>query len=728
MTGNNKVWRMPVAGLASVAMLATLGVTAMTANAAEVTRTVTLHANGGTFNPQTVGTQGVVSADGSTMVFETTATDTALPKTIDDALVDVIGAGVGPDYLYDEGATIATMEDNTFTGWYPAAAAGAAVSPDTVLDDDIDLYAHWSTNPVTVHFDGKGVSDNADVNVNQNDVIADWQVPGDLNSTDGRLVKGWASKYDASTVVDPAGMTAEELLENIKAGQSGVNNVSLEAVMYDADQVHTVKFTKSAKDLQFYVGQEYKGRNNYQFEVVEGTEINPPTARYEADKSMYVTAWRAENDKNNAVFPKTVNQDYVFKAVDNAHGYTVNFWYDYEEADSQLLSSTTVGEDEAVAKPADPTRDGYTFAGWVDKNGKAWNFKNNVTNANTKDGVLNLYATWKLAAASVKFHTNSDDVESVITKSFADGDKFEAPEVTRDGYVLDGWYSDASLTTEVTYFGRTLRLNATSDTASLEYAVSTAPGGNTGAVVTWQPVAAELWAKWIVADESAIKDQEAVTPARLLYEDSNPSKPFLSESKYFTTDSFNEFTDWYDSTYLPAKQAAQADGGFTRAEAAELVTMLKEAQSKLVFRTDVTVWRFEKDGQHIYAQGKEETDNLLADGWKHETFGDLHTVGVAGLPRATVDELLTKVSRLREKATGQYMLTADQNEIDALGDAWKNETFSALYAPKNGTTPVYRLYLKYNNEHLVTADANEYNTQIQNSDSFHGDGVKFYLY
>ena len=36
MTGNNKVWRAPVAGLASVAMLATLGVTVMTANASEL--------------------------------------------------------------------------------------------------------------------------------------------------------------------------------------------------------------------------------------------------------------------------------------------------------------------------------------------------------------------------------------------------------------------------------------------------------------------------------------------------------------------------------------------------------------------------------------------------------------------------------------------------------------------------------------------------------------------
>ena len=40
MTGNNKVWRMPVACLASVAMLATVGVGAMTATAAVAPRMV----------------------------------------------------------------------------------------------------------------------------------------------------------------------------------------------------------------------------------------------------------------------------------------------------------------------------------------------------------------------------------------------------------------------------------------------------------------------------------------------------------------------------------------------------------------------------------------------------------------------------------------------------------------------------------------------------------------
>ena len=731
MTGNNKVWRMPVAGLASVAMIATMGVAAMTANADDVTYNVTFHANGGVLDTAVVSANGgVVSANGDSITIKTTRKDTLNPKSIDKAIEDALVSDDGDgSFLTDEGATLATKAENAFTGWYSSPNPGAAVDPDSPVSGNIDLYAHWSTDPVTVNFDGAGINENATVKVAPSDSLAAWQVPGDLKAGDGKLLDHWVSALDNSTVVDPLDADWDQLAA---AGQSVNNDVALTAV--GASRVFNVTFEKNHKDLWFYeAGKATPWLNTYSYDVAGGTSINAPVARYVEDASKMVTAWRAENDKNNATFPKVINQNYVFKAVDNAHGYTVNFWYDYEnkaESTLTLLSSTTVGEDEAVAKPADPTRDGYVFVGWVDYNGKAWDFDNNVSNDNTSNGVLNLYAKWTKAAASVKFHTNSDDAESIITKSFTTGDKFTAPEVTRDGYVLDGWY-EGKTGNEVTYFGRTLRLvpGATADDVTLQYAATSATGSNTGVEVVYQTLDTDFYAHWKRADESAIKDQEAVTPASLLYTDGDSTKPFLPESKYFTTESFNEFTDWYDSTYLPAQNAAQVDG-YTNAEAAKLVSMLKEAQSKLVFKTDATVWRFEKDGKHIYAQGKKETDNLLSAGWKHETYGDLQTVGIAGLPQATVDELLTKVARLREKATGQYMLTADQNEINVLtaDGAWKNETFSMVYAPKNGTTPVYRLYLKYNNEHLITADANEYNVQAAKTDLFHGDGVNFYLY
>lgn len=63
MTGNNKVWRAPVAGLASVAMLATMGVSTLTANAANTYDLTKVYADG-----TSETNHGVTSIDGAQLV------------------------------------------------------------------------------------------------------------------------------------------------------------------------------------------------------------------------------------------------------------------------------------------------------------------------------------------------------------------------------------------------------------------------------------------------------------------------------------------------------------------------------------------------------------------------------------------------------------------------------------------------------------------------------------
>ena len=113
MTGNNKVWRMPVACLASVAMLATVGVSAMTANAADADEVV-LDANYGM-----LGTESV--------------------KTVTDADKDG-----WLDELYTE--NLPKRAEYTFTGWYESKSGGEAVDPTKAIADGTRLYAHWAAN------------------------------------------------------------------------------------------------------------------------------------------------------------------------------------------------------------------------------------------------------------------------------------------------------------------------------------------------------------------------------------------------------------------------------------------------------------------------------------------------------------------------------------------------------------------------------------------------------
>ena len=140
------------------------------------------------------------------------------------------------------------------------------------------------------------------------------------------------------------------------------------------------------------------------------------------------------------------------------------------------VDSVAVVEGEPVKAPADPTREGYTFAGWF-YNETEWNFENPVI----EDMVL--VAKWdKLPDPCAHVDKNDDGKCDKCGESFDDGADLPAPTtyhiVYMDGatkldltpatynsestglvlpvpaaktnYEFIGWYSDAALTTRVT--------------------------------------------------------------------------------------------------------------------------------------------------------------------------------------------------------------------------------------------------------------------------------------
>ncbi|MBW3091305.1 InlB B-repeat-containing protein, partial [Bifidobacterium miconisargentati] len=183
MTGNNKVWRAPLAGLASLAMIATMGVTALSANAAEVTADseVTLNANGGYFGSDK------------------------------DKTTDTLKAGDDKsfaDNLYTE--KLPSYSGRTFTGWYESATYGGQAVDPTTVEAGTTLYAHWTTSSKVVTFELKktGVTavkditgygdvvkvasgDSVEVRLAGGDKLADWQVPSEDQPGDSKLFQGW---------------------------------------------------------------------------------------------------------------------------------------------------------------------------------------------------------------------------------------------------------------------------------------------------------------------------------------------------------------------------------------------------------------------------------------------------------------------------------------------------------------------------------------------------------
>ncbi len=92
-----------------------------------------------------------------------------------------------------------------------------------------------------------------------------------------------------------------------------------------------------------------------------------------------------------------------------------------------------------MTPPVDPTRAGYTFAGW-----------NPAVPATMPAGGAALTAQWTVNQYTISFEENGGSTVADITQDY--GTSVSAPtNPTRVGYTFGGWYSDADLTTAYTF-------------------------------------------------------------------------------------------------------------------------------------------------------------------------------------------------------------------------------------------------------------------------------------
>ena len=732
MTGNNKVWRAPVAGLAGVAMLATLGVTALTANAAEVEGQVTVHGNGLKINY--VDNGETKSTDEYTIDYKYEATNedaqaaalaTALGTLMNDDTVD------GDAELADDGVI--------FTGWFKSAEYGVENDAFNVGEDVAsDLYVHY------------GYADNEIVSVKDNvgdgfesklpdalvskggkmDRIADWQVPVDTDYGDDTLAEYFTIQQD---------QRVDDLTANLSGKiEYGTKDLSIGVKLVDKADIVKVTFnpfgTTAGKPYTIKQQDGTDAAATRVYALASGEAFSDryeiPTATSLNDSHTTSTAWatRKQNDKGEYETDKAfdasaaVNEAMNLYVSETATTYTVTF--DFNNG-KDAVQTVSVVKGETVSAPTAPSKAEdednmlrYAFDKWTD-DGKEYDFSKPV------NGDLTLKAEYVVTEMGVKFDPAHDNMAAEVVW-FETGDKFTVPEdPSRDGYTFTGWM-DVNSASANKFVGADLRIK----NGELQRIVVTSGSGVAGDKTAWTTIQnREFTAKWDPADpEDTLAELEANVPDTFLRNESEGYKSG-DEQNVFTVDSFDQYVSDYQD-YLAAKDEAAANG-LTNDEAAELYAQLQDAQSKLMFKATKTTQRWEKNGQHIYTDSKVEQNSLKLAGWKHETLADFDTVDKTGIPQAIVDGLLTKVSRLRSYATGNYMLTADANEVEvltAVQKTWKNETFSAVYTPNNGTVAADRFYVGYNGEHLIITDPEESAALKADSTNYHYDGVKFWVY
>ena len=309
---------------------------------------------------------GVIAADGSTVL------EVHIKRNTYTFSVIVDGVLTKNDYYF--GAIVAEPETPskvgyTFTGW-------DGTVPATMPANDVTVTATWKINQYTITFDTDGGTVIAPITQDYNTAVAR---PADPTKT-GYTFAGWDKTI-------PENMPAE--------------NITVKA-LWTINQ-YTITFdTDGGSDVPA-ITQDY------------GTDVAAPA---DPTKTGYTFAgWDRE-------IPSTMLAESItVKAQWNINQYTITFDTDGGTA----IDPITQDYNTAVVAPADPTKEGYTFAGW------------DATIPATmpaKDTVIK--AKWTVNKYTITFDVDGGSYVAPITQNY--GTEIVAPaDPTKTGYTFAGW-------------------------------------------------------------------------------------------------------------------------------------------------------------------------------------------------------------------------------------------------------------------------------------------------
>ena len=122
--------------------------------------------------------------------------------------------------------------------------------------------------------------------------------------------------------------------------------------------------------------------------------------------------------------------------------YRVTFNLSYNAPADKQIAAVEVASGETVARPADPTRDGYVFDGWYTDAV----FMNEYSFDTPVTSDITLRAKWVQSTATVTYYLYGAETQTGTAQVGQPLAEPTAP--TRDGYIFVGWYTDQGLTTE----------------------------------------------------------------------------------------------------------------------------------------------------------------------------------------------------------------------------------------------------------------------------------------
>ncbi len=289
----------------------------------------------------------------------------------------------------------------TFAGWYEDYDLINGYTFTTMPDDDITLYADWTVISYALVYEDWEGTELKSTSYNYGADLSSATAPVDPTRT-GYTFTGWDSLVPATMPSNIVTITATYT----------INQYTLEYIDWDGQVLQTADF-------------------DYDIALSSVTAPSDPTR-----PGYTFSGWDIVKPTNMPANNVTIT------AVYSIIQYTITF--DSNEGSS--VTAITQDYNTSVNQPTDPTRAGYTFAGWYSDSGLNTPYAFTTMPANS----FTLYAKWTVNEYNISFNSNGGTAITTITQNFDTA--VSAPtDPTRTGYAFGGWYSDAALTSSYTF-------------------------------------------------------------------------------------------------------------------------------------------------------------------------------------------------------------------------------------------------------------------------------------
>ncbi|MCI6497993.1 MAG: InlB B-repeat-containing protein [Lachnospiraceae bacterium] len=296
-------------------------------------------------------------------------------------------------------------EGFTFAGWYADKDCKTEYDFKAAVKADVTIYAKWTINSYKVTFDTNGGSKVSGQTVEWNKAAAK---PETEPTKEGFTFAGWYADKDCKTEYD------------FKAA------VKADVTIYAKWTINSYKVTFDTNG-----GSEVSGQSVEWNKAATKPETEPVKEGYTFG------GWYTDKDCNTEYnFEAAVKADVTIYAKWTINSYKVTF---DTNGGSEVSDQSVEWNDVAVKPDTEPTKEGYTFAGWYTD--KDCNTEYNFEAAVKAD--VTIYAKWTINSYKVTF--NSLGGSNIASQKVVYNDMAKNPESpVRKNCGFGGWYTDKS--------------------------------------------------------------------------------------------------------------------------------------------------------------------------------------------------------------------------------------------------------------------------------------------